>query len=460
MLYAANEEIPLADTRIKFDLNGQNVDCPAKAVLHLLPNPRLALCCNLDLREANFKPGDFGNASITATLHDQETDFIAGQFAFDWNPEVFQIETVLFPTREPISVHHTSEKLASVGFCVINFPQFFGKQFKIVEANGRGQQGVDYVQLNSEPWLIEITPAPNLSEVKGELETTGGYGITHTGTVKRADGDDFSVADVDELLYGLSLFLSFARGAYCGLTLVEGKSRDGHKVWERWGTDNVTAWFRPLSWFDKHHSHVLADLFPHFWRQYQEQEREVRVAVSLYLDSNLGRSHGVGMDGGLILTQAALERMASEKDGKKTGKRIAKALLKRGISPKALCIPSESCPVLARLAAEHGWKDGPHALVEIRNTVVHPKEKYGRISARAYYEAWNLGQWYLELMLLCRFGAGGDFDYGPRLTQKWVGEVKPLGQWLVENMPRGVDLELPSRDEPERPIPFFAKEAE
>ena len=32
---------------------------------------------------------------------------------------------------------------------------------------------------------------------------------------------------------------------------------------------------------------------------------------------------------------------------------------------------------------------------------------------------------------------------------------KPLGQWLVENVPRGLELELPDREnEPEREIPF------
>ena len=30
------------------------------------------------------------------------------------------------------------------------------------------------------------------------------------------------------------------------------------------------------------------------------------------------------------------------------------------------------------------------------------------------------------------------------------------GQWLVENMPRGTDIELPSRDEPERESPFIS----
>ena len=32
---------------------------------------------------------------------------------------------------------------------------------------------------------------------------------------------------------------------------------------------------------------------------------------------------------------------------------------------------------------------------------------------------------------------------------------KPLGQWLLENVPRGIELELPDRkDEPEGEIPF------
>ncbi len=32
---------------------------------------------------------------------------------------------------------------------------------------------------------------------------------------------------------------------------------------------------------------------------------------------------------------------------------------------------------------------------------------------------------------------------------------KPLGQWLVENTPRGTNLEIPSRREKDRSIPFI-----
>lgn len=35
---------------------------------------------------------------------------------------------------------------------------------------------------------------------------------------------------------------------------------------------------------------------------------------------------------------------------------------------------------------------------------------------------------------------------------------KPLGQWLVENVPRGADLEIPGRRESGREIPFLDEE--
>ena len=37
---------------------------------------------------------------------------------------------------------------------------------------------------------------------------------------------------------------------------------------------------------------------------------------------------------------------------------------------------------------------------------------------------------------------------------------KPLGQWLVENMPRGVDLEIPADRKSGREIPFVSGESE
>ena len=45
-----------------------------------------------------------------------------------------------------------------------------------------------------------------------------------------------------------------------------------------------------------------------------------------------------------------------------------------------------------------------------------------------------------------------------RLWKKQLPPRKPLGQWLVENMPRGIELELPSRRASNREIPFSTGE--
>ena len=54
-----------------------------------------------------------------------------------------------------------------------------------------------------------------------------------------------------------------------------------------------------------------------------------------------------------------------------------------------------------------------------------------------------------------RIGARRSFVVVPeRVWQDRTPPRKPLGQWLIENTPRGTDLEIPSRQENGREIPF------
>ena len=60
-----------------------------------------------------------------------------------------------------------------------------------------------------------------------------------------------------------------------------------------------------------------------------------------------------------------------------------------------------------------------------------------------------------------RIGARKSFVVMPEsLWEEQKRPRKPLGQWLVDNMPRGIELELPNRHESEREIPFIALEDE
>ena len=357
----------------------------------------------------------------------------------------------LLPKREPVSIHRTGRRMSSLELGVLNFPNFLLGQDKKVLV-GAQWRVLGSVILQAGGWEIEIAAVTALSEIEKKLKVEGGYAITHTGTVKRFDRGDFAARDVEPLLSALRLFLSFARGAFCGLTLVVGKDNNGESAWEQWGTHRVTEWSNPPpSWFDRMNGYILAEAFPGFWKLWENNEQLMRMVVDLYLNANLG-GHGVGCHGGLMLAQAALERFSYYIKSNKAGVRIEGALRDMGISEAALRISPESCPELAVLGRIHSWEHGPHALVELRNNIVHPKDKYRNLCQRAYYEAWNLAQWYLELTLLRKCGYEG--SYGNRLSQKWVGEVEPLGQWLIDNVPRGTNLEVPERSS-NRKIPFI-----
>ena len=449
MTYKANAPIVLAETVIRFEVCGEHIEMPAKALLRLLPSPRLVIECAEGLSAKHMQLG-VTRSYITASLFDVREEFVVGQTALTFG-KASKVGLTLLPKREPVSIHLTGKRISFLEFGVLNFPNFLLGQDKKVVA-GAQWRVLGSALLQAGGWKIEITAVAALSEIEKELKEEGGYAITHTGTVKLLDGGDFAAQDVEPLIPALRLFLSFARGAFCGLTLVVGKDGNGESAWEQWGTNRVTEWSSPPpSWFDRMNGYILSEAFPGFWKLWENNEQLVRMVVDLYLNANLG-SHGVGYGGGLMLAQAALERFSYYIKSNKAGVRIEGALRDMGISEAALRISSENCPELAVLGRKHSWKHGPHALVELRNNIVHPKDKYRNLSQRAYYEAWNLAQWYLELILLKLCGYEG--SYGNRLSQKWVGEVEPLGQWLVENTPRGTNLEIPSRRGSGRKIPF------
>ena len=60
-----------------------------------------------------------------------------------------------------------------------------------------------------------------------------------------------------------------------------------------------------------------------------------------------------------------------------------------------------------------------------------------------------------------RIGARKSFVVVPdHVWAEKESQRKPMGLWLVENIPRGANLEIPSRDEPGRGIPFMTQEGE
>ena len=91
-------------------------------------------------------------------------------------------------------------------------------------------------------------------------------------------------------------------------------------------------------------------------------------------------------------------------------------------------IPSE-LQKLKELANSMTFRHGPHTLVMLRNNLIHSQMKFETPRGDIYFQARELGLWYVELLLLQIFDYRG--NHGNRLSQECRGEVE-LVPWAVE----------------------------
>ena len=424
---SANGSIKVAKTSIR-TINAAPVgNVFAQVMLHLSPTPRI--CIEIDSVEL---PSDFDESAgaFDVSLGSGATFSVGLDLVrFERTKDKLLCKGSFTLANGSVTPIQPVDELTEVQFGLLNFPAFLGEEYqppKTIEEFKRGYQRRDFVKLEASPWVIEVKSFKNTRETLKRLRADGGYGLTHEGSIRRSDWKSFSVNQVPPLMELLRLFLSFARGANCGLTLVVGMNGKGQRVWETWSASRPSPWSGGRSWFDHAHGMTLAELFPGFYRRLWKApgHHPLTMALHWYLLSNETR----GLEGSIVLTQAALERLSQElfgAKGKKEGAWIADALKEAGIPPE---IPSE-LKELKELANSMALQHGPHTLVKMRNDLIHSEMKSETPTGDIYFQARELGLWYAELMLLNRFGYAG--QYGNRLAQEWQGQVERV-PWAVE----------------------------
>jgi hypothetical protein len=335
------------------------------------------------------------------------------------------------PWPEPIIGRgHETTEMKSLVFHLFNFKEIFRLGPTHQEQVGSTSYSIQHVPLQSKDWKIDLRSLPQSSDTFKKLDKIGGYGLTHIGRLVKQDGSSFTGKEALEMMDVLSLFFSFAKGAWCQPICLVGLDENSNKVWESWSSAR-DFWSEPLSWFDEMKSQQIADLFPDFMNrltngQWQDTLREV---IYWYLNSNKGRA-----DVGIILTQTAIERLSFdyvvkerrllEAEGFKTLRASDKFRLLFSSLDIPIDIPKYSDDI-QQLAKQFNWLDTPQALTEIRNSLVHPEHKRRGQFNDAELDAWNLGLWYLELTILRLCGYTGTY-HNRLLKNSWVGQVEDV----------------------------------
>lgn len=340
------------------------------------------------------------------------------------------------PSSEPIiGSGEETTTIARAVFHLFNFMDLSGTR-QSTERNGTSIHTIECLDLETDEWKIELKALSETRQNIKSLKEEGGYRLTHIGGIQRADDSPFTGKDLDECLYALRFALSFAKGGWCEPVCTVGYDLAGNRVWESWSSPRE-SWHNPFRWFDPHNSSQLSSFFPCFMKKWltDDWREALNEIIYWYLNANFSSR---GIDAGIILTQAAIERLSYQFAVKEKRLVTVEGFKNLWASDKfrllfsSLSIPLDIPPETSELQAlannqKMKWLDAPHALTEIRNSLVHPEhKKRGQLSS-AYYEAWNLGLWYLEMGILASCGYKG--TYGNRLKQRWVGQVENV-PWL------------------------------
>lgn len=83
-----------------------------------------------------------------------------------------------------------------------------------------------------------------------------------------------------------------------------------------------------------------------------------------------------------------------------------------GTRPNIPISINDNYPNLKEAAKKYTWVDAPHAIAEVRNSIIHPdNKKHGKFEADVLVETLNLSLWFLELSILRLCGYSEPYNH-------------------------------------------------
>jgi hypothetical protein len=207
-------------------------------------------------------------------------------------------------------------------------------------------------------------------------------------------------------------FFSFANGGWSTPVFPVGYNIVGEVVFQQFKPRITSLWCDSTrNWFDDDKNGILDSFFPGFMALFTNPVWGKVLRASIYWYVNSERSLP-SLDTTIIMAQSALEllswqylvidkKILSAKDFKKhwTSEIIRKVLIEEKID---VTLPKQCDVLLLRFGPE----DGPYAITEIRNDIVHPVQKMP-LNIEEMNQVWDLSMFYIEKVVLNLTGYQG-----------------------------------------------------
>jgi hypothetical protein len=320
-------------------------------------------------------------------------------------------------------------KVQKVRFSLTNFRGLRGnKSIKVHEDSYPNR-----IEINDEKYIITIDKFIDFDSRKRSVQNDGGYIITHCGEIVAKKGL-LPFNEVEKLTKKLHYFLTFINGRRVSLTFLKGIGLNNSVVWEDYSCylnaqdKSVLCWASEID--VAFQINLLWENFNSIWST--DESRDVlKTAIHWFVEAN---SNSGLAEGALIISQTALELLfnwmivedkgiikGSGAYGLDASNKVRLLLSTMNISTD---IPREM-NVLTKYTKGRATKDGPEILVELRNWLVHDKQKsrneFKKIDPFIYIDASRLSIWYVELALLKMLGFNGKYVNRCKLSSESGG---------------------------------------
>ena len=398
-----NEPDVLYDGEAQFQIDGATVKKNAEVRLRWLPTP------HVEIRIADCAmPRPLATPSPDVLLQRRPAPYSVRWTRMSFGggtPPPALVGTVGTADLEP------DVAMRRLVFHVANGPKFRGTHVR--NATDR-QTRLGRVELTVTPWRIAIDEIAEWQsrEAQRKLKDTGGYAITHVGRIEHEDGSSFRADAVESLRRTIGFLLSFCRGAWAWPLLPVATDAADHDLFSEWQCGRIAAWQSVPSWFHESLTEGLAIIEP-MHRRLNDPVWDKPAELALFWYPICNDAYHSSVEGAIVLQQAALEMLAWTllvEDRKALTISAAKKLNADGRLRRLfrecripLDIPSELAALKSAPNVPPGL-DGPGTTIKIRNALAHTtQEKHGMVfgeDPQYLVEAWSLGQWYLDLVLL------------------------------------------------------------
>jgi hypothetical protein len=281
-------------------------------------------------------------------------------------------------------------------------------------------------------WEIDLRLVTKNDEFK-ELKKTGGYLITHEGTISRKDDESFKKHDLNDLMVFLYLLFTFANGFDTCPFYLRGINKKGDLIWYQVSNNKLDSYTKVNNWFDLPNTDLVhfSNGFYNFFKDdiYKEYIREI---IYWYVHSNEG-----GNDKSVILSHTCLELISwlyltlDKKNLSKNGFNNLYASDSFSLTLTSCNIPIEipkKLEGLKKLAkGDQNIENSCQVFSLIRNKIVHPSSNRRKniTKSRHLFEAKLLGCKFIELFILYKSNYHG--SYFNRINYNtWKGNVEKV----------------------------------